>query len=46
MDEMTAGEIRRTLERLERASDAHGVKLDDIKEQTTKTNGRTTRLRC
>lgn len=38
-DEMNAWEIGRTLARLEEAQKTHGEKLDEIKEQTMKTNG-------
>lgn len=38
-DEMQLGEIGRALERLEEGQRAHGDKLDEIKEQTLKTNG-------
>lgn len=39
-DEMSFGEIGRVLARLERGQQEHGEKLDAIREQTTKTNGR------
>ncbi len=38
-DEMNSGEISRVLARLERGQAAHGAKLDEIREQTMKTNG-------
>ena len=43
MDEMTNGEIARALARLEKSQDEQMVKLDEIKEQTTKTNGHVAR---
>ena len=39
MDEMTIGEIARSLARLEASQREQTQKLDEIKEQTTKTNG-------
>lgn len=39
MDEMTIGEISRSLARLERSQSEQTVKLDEIKSQTVKTNG-------
>lgn len=36
---MAAGEVGRSLERIEASLWAHGQKIDDIKEQTAKTNG-------
>jgi hypothetical protein len=39
MDEMTIGEISRSLARLEESQSKQTVKLDEIKEQTVKTNG-------
>ncbi len=38
-DQLTHGEIGRALERVEAAIVSHGVKLDAIIVQTTKTNG-------
>jgi hypothetical protein len=43
-EDMTPGEIARTLERIEAGQLQHGIKLDEIKEQTTRTNGRVDRL--
>lgn len=42
MDEITLGEVARGFERLEKTLDAHGLKLDAIQTQTTRTNGRVT----
>lgn len=42
MDEITIGEIARLLSRLELQQTVHGDKLDAIREQTTRTNGRVT----
>lgn len=39
MDEMTIGEISRSLARLEKSQGEQTIKLDVIKEQTLKTNG-------
>lgn len=39
MDEMTVGEIGRSLLRLETSQREQNEKLDEIKEQTAKTNG-------
>ena len=39
MDEMTIGEISRSLARLEKSQSEQTSKLDEIKEQTVKTNG-------
>lgn len=39
MDEMTIGEISRSLARLEKSQSEQTVKLDEIKEETSKTNG-------
>lgn len=44
MDDITIGEIGRSLERLEESQKVQTQKLDDIKEQTTRTNGRVTTL--
>lgn len=38
-EDMTIGEIGRTLRRLEDSQSLQMTKLDEIKEQTTKTNG-------
>lgn len=43
-DEMQPGEIARSLGRLERSQHEQNRKLDEIKEQTTKTNGRVDKL--
>lgn len=40
MDDMSAGEIGRALDRLEDSQRIQTAKLDDILVQTTKTNGR------
>jgi hypothetical protein len=40
VDEMTIGEIARTLRRIEDLQTIHGSTLDDIKQQVTRTNGR------
>lgn len=40
VDEMTPGEIRRSLKRLEDSQALQTKTLGEIKEQTTKTNGR------
>jgi uncharacterized coiled-coil protein SlyX len=39
MDEMTIGEITRSLARLEKSQAEQTTKLDEIKTQTVKTNG-------
>ncbi len=39
MDEMTIGEISRSLARLEKSQYEQSVKLDEIQDQTSKTNG-------
>ena len=39
MDEMTIGEISRSLVRLEKSQGEQTIKLDEIKSQTVKTNG-------
>lgn len=44
MDEITIGEVGRSLGRLEDSQKVQNRKLDDIKEQTTMTNGRVTTL--
>lgn len=44
MEEMTPGEIGRSLKRLEDSQAIQTQKLDEIKQQTTKTNGRVDRL--
>ena len=40
MDEMSLGEIGRSLARLENSQRLQTIKLDEIKVQTTRTNGR------
>lgn len=40
MDDITPGEISRSLKRLEDSQQRQTETLDEIKEQTTKTNGR------
>lgn len=44
MDEMSPGEIGRSLKRLEDSQEKQTRTLGEIKEQTTKTNGRVTAL--
>jgi uncharacterized coiled-coil protein SlyX len=44
MDDLSPGEIFRSLKRLEDSQEAQTETLGEIKEQTTKTNGRVDRL--